>query len=92
MGSVLGKKPGRGWLVSFAQDDTLRDLLGSKREVLHDEYIISDYPADILLSDTNRSKQISPNVWFLEGNEQENFIYLQCMFPLDMSTLKSSEE
>ena len=62
LGSVLEKEPGRRWLVSFAQDDTLRDLLGSKPKVLHDEYIISDYPADILPSDNNRSKQISPNV------------------------------
>ena len=41
-------EPTRGCQISFVRDDSMRDLLGFKRKVIHDEYKIPDYPLDIL--------------------------------------------
>ena len=40
-----------GSQVAFTPDDTIRDLLGFKPKVLHQEYNLSDYPVDILSLD-----------------------------------------
>ena len=34
--------PGRGWQISFVQDDSLRDLLGFTAKLIHEENILSD--------------------------------------------------
>ena len=53
LGSIIEILPGRGWQISFVQDDSLRDLPGLKPKALHEEYILSDYPVDILSFDKN---------------------------------------
>ena len=46
--SIKEIERGRGWQVSFVQDDTFSDLLGFKPKFFHDEYKLSDHPVDIL--------------------------------------------
>ena len=53
LGSILEIEPGRGWQISFVQNDTLRDLLGFKPVVICDEYKLSHNPIDILSFDSN---------------------------------------
>ena len=48
MKSNIEIEPGRGWQISFVQDDTLRDRLGFEPKMKHDDYNLSDYPVDIL--------------------------------------------
>ena len=40
-----------GSQIAFTPDDIIRDLLGFKPKVIHEEYKKSDYPVDILSFD-----------------------------------------
>ena len=40
-----------GCQIAFTPDDSIRDLLGFKPKVIHEEYNLSDYPVDILSFD-----------------------------------------
>ena len=42
---------GIGRKIDFTPNDSIRDLLGFKPKVIHDEYNLSDYPVDILSFD-----------------------------------------
>ena len=76
LGSLSEIEPERGWQVSFVKDDTTsRDLLGFRAAVLHDEYNLSDRPADIfsfgnffLETDFAQKKRLS------DEDVQEHFI------------------
>ena len=41
LGSFLEIAQSRGWQISFAQKDFLRDILGFKSTVIHEEYNLS---------------------------------------------------
>ena len=41
----------QGPLIAFSPNDKMRDLLGFKPKVIHEEYNLSDYPVDILSFD-----------------------------------------
>ena len=42
-----------GSQIAFTPNDNIRDLLGFKPNVIHEEYNLSDYPLDILSFDNN---------------------------------------
>ena len=63
MGSNIGIEPGRGWLISSVQDDTLRDL-GFIPTVIHDEYIVSPTLVDIISFDIFLEPDIAQGMIF----------------------------
>ena len=54
----------RGWVISFVRNDILRDLLGYKTSVIHEQYILPPNPVDKLSNDKT----------FLEIHEQSGKI------------------
>ena len=56
---------GIGRQISFMHDDSIRDLLGFKPKIIHEEHNLSDYPVDILSFD---------NI-FLECDTAKGMIY-----------------
>ena len=51
LGSIIEIDVGIGRKIDFTPNDSIRDFLGFKPKVLQEEYILSDYPVDILSSD-----------------------------------------
>ena len=51
LGSIIEIDVGIGRQIDFSPDDSMRDLLGFKRKIIHEEYNLSDYPVDILSFD-----------------------------------------
>ena len=52
IGSIREKSP-QGPIISFMFDDSIRDLLGFHAITLHEEYILSPIPVDILSFDNS---------------------------------------
>ena len=50
LGSIIEISP-QGPIISFLFDDSMRDLLGFKPKIIHEEYSLSGYPVDILSFD-----------------------------------------
>ena len=49
LGSIIETSSNNnGSQIAFTPDDSIRDLLGFKPKVIHEEYNLSDYPVDIL--------------------------------------------
>ena len=63
--SIIEIAPGRGWQVSFVEDNTLRDLLAFQLRVIHGNKNLSEKPVDILSFD---------NI-FLEKNIAQGMIF-----------------
>ena len=51
LGRIEATEIGRGWQTSSVHDDTLRDLIGFKPTVLHEDYNLSDKLVDIISFD-----------------------------------------
>ena len=52
LGSIIETSP-QAPKISFMFDDSMRDLLGFKPKIIHEEYNLSDYPVDIISFDNN---------------------------------------
>ena len=85
-------EPDRGWIISFVQDDTLRDFLGFKPSVIYEEYITSDKPVDILSFDNIFLETDIAQEWFLEATDLQYFAILQSMLILLMNFFKNFEQ
>ena len=51
LGSIIEIDVGIGRQIDFFPDDSMRDLLGFKAKIIHEEYKLSDYPVDIISFD-----------------------------------------